>query len=123
MNTTPTKSRKAPTRTAHVQQLGRTCVLWLTVDKLVTAYRVTRLPHDFGSAAFRLEKADQGDGQPEVYDVLLDGQESRCDCKGFERHGMSAQGGTGCKHVAGLAAAYLAGRLPLPHKDCEEDRS
>jgi hypothetical protein len=114
--TTTTKTRKPQTRTAHVQQLGRTTVLWLTVDRLTTAYSVHRLPHDFGSAAFRLEKADQGDGQPEVYDVLLDGPRSTCDCKGFLRHGMSAQGGTGCKHIAAAQSLYLAGRLPLPPK-------
>jgi hypothetical protein len=115
--TTATKTRKPQTRTAHVQQLGRITVLWLTVDRLTTAYSVRRLSHDFGKAAFRLEKADQGDGQPEVYDVLLDGPQSRCDCKGFLRHGMSAQAGTGCKHIAACQSLYLAGRLPLPHKN------
>ena len=106
----PRPSRKV-NRSVRVQRLGDAVILWLTVDKNVTAYRVTRLPHAFGKAAFHLQKADRGDGQPEAYEVLLDGPRSTCECKGFLRHGMSAAGGTGCKHVAGLNAVLAAGQV------------
>jgi hypothetical protein len=109
--TQASKPKKPVTRSAKVTRLGDATILWLTVDKNVTAYRVTPLPHAFGKAAFHLAKADKGDGQPEEYDVLLDGPRSTCECKGFLRHGMKAAGGTGCKHVAGCQAAVSAGQL------------
>jgi hypothetical protein len=104
-----TKTRK-PERTAKVMKISETIVLWLTVNKLTAAYRVSPIASQIGGRAFRLEKADQGDGAAEVYDVLLDGQHSTCDCKGFARYGMSAAG-TGCKHVAGCQAAITSGKL------------
>jgi hypothetical protein len=106
-----TATRKNETRTAKVQKIGASTILWLTVGKLTTAYRVEKIASQIGGKAFRLEKADQGDGQPEVYDVLCDGQHSTCDCKGFSRYGMSAASGTGCKHVAGCQAAIASGKL------------
>jgi hypothetical protein len=115
MTATATKSRPV-TRSAKVTHLGDAIILWLTVDKNVTAYRVTALPHAFGKAAFHLQKADKGDGQPEEYDVLLDGPRSSCECKGFLRHGMKAAGGKGCKHVAGCQAALDAGQLQAAPK-------
>jgi hypothetical protein len=114
--TTTTKTRKPVTRSAKVTRLGDATILWLTVDKNVTAYRVTPLPCAFGKAAFHLQKADKGDGQPEEYDVLLDGQRSTCECKGFLRHGMKAADGRGCKHVAGCQAAVNAGQLQAAPK-------
>jgi hypothetical protein len=116
MCATTTKTRKPVTRTAHVSHLGDALILWLTVDKNTTAYRVTAIPHAYGKAAFHLQKADKGDGEPEAYDVLLDGQFSSCECKGFLRHGMSAAGGKGCKHIAGCQAAVNAGQLQAAPK-------
>ncbi len=116
MCATATKTRKPQTRTAHVSKIGDALILWLTVDSNTTAYRVAALPHAFGKAAFHLQKADKGDGQPEEYDVLLDGQHSTCECKGFLRHGMKAAGGRGCKHIAGLMAAVAAGQLQATPK-------
>jgi len=109
--TTATRSRKPPTRKAHVTTIGDAVILWLTVGTTTTAYRVLPLDSQMGGAAFRLEKADQGVGEPESYEVLLDGERSLCCCKGFERFGMSAAGHTGCKHIAGLNAARAAGKL------------
>jgi hypothetical protein len=46
------------------------------------------------------------------YDVLLHGEHSSCECKGFLRH-------SGCKHVDGLAKLVERGILdgsPLPVK-------
>jgi hypothetical protein len=108
--TTATKSAKPVTRSARLMHLGDTLVLWLTTDRRITAYRIEAVPHDFGQTAFRLEKAHQGDGEPEVYEVLLDGQQSLCSCKGFLRHGMSKDG-KGCRHIAGCQAAVNAGQL------------
>jgi hypothetical protein len=105
------KPYQPPARSAAVQQIGDAVFLWLTVGNNVTAYRVTAIPHAFGKAAFHLQKADKGDGNPEEYDVLLDGPHSTCDCQGFQRHGMNAANGTGCKHIAGCQAALNAGQL------------
>ncbi len=114
---TQTRSRKQAckpvTRSAHVSKIGESLILWLTVDKNVTAYRVLPLESQMGGIAFRLEKADKGNGESEVYDVLLDGQQSRCCCRGFEKHGM-CKDGKGCKHIAGLMAAVAAKQLPVP---------
>jgi hypothetical protein len=115
---------------AHVSKIGDAVILWLTVNKDITAYRVRPLDSQMGGIAFRLEKADKGNGASEVYDVLLDGQQSRC-CRGFEKHGM-CKDGKGCKHIAGLMAAVTAQQLPIPaskpateparkvHPDCFE---
>ncbi len=111
MCATATKTRKPQTRTAPVSKIGDAVILWLTVDKNVTAYCVAALPHAFGKAAFHLQKADMGDGDPEDRDVLLDGEHSTCECKGVLRHGMKAANGKRCKHIAGLMAAVVAGQL------------
>jgi hypothetical protein len=105
-----TANRKTE-RTAKVQTVGTATVLWLTVNKLTVAYRVEKIASQIGGRGFRLEKADQGDGQAEVYDVCCDGQHSTCDCKGFSRYGMSAAGGTGCKHVAAMQMLVATNRI------------
>ena len=99
-----TKTEK-PERTAKVQKVGNSTVLWLTVGKLTTAYRVSPIDSQIGGRAFCLEKADRGDGNPEVYDVLLDpkGFDS-CDCKGFERWHH-------CKHRDCLKALVNGNRI------------
>jgi hypothetical protein len=84
-------------------RIGNSLILWLTVSKTTTAYRMVPLSSDFGRAV-RLEKADQGDGQPEAYDVLLDGQRSSCECRGHLRHGH-------CKHLDGIRAVIAGGQL------------
>jgi hypothetical protein len=109
------RTRKPVTRSAKVVRLGDAVILWITTNRVVTAYRVRPLESQMGGIAFRLEKADRGDGETEVYDVLLDGQESRCCCRGFEKYGM-CKDGKGCKHIAGLSAALAAGQLPAAPK-------
>jgi hypothetical protein len=105
--TTATKTRKPQPRTAHLQTLGTTRVLWLTVGKNTTAYHLEALDSDFG-AAYRLSKADNGDGTPEVYDVcLIQGGRSTCECLGFLHHGHK----TTCKHVAALFQLQKRGLL------------
>jgi hypothetical protein len=64
-------SRKPLTRTAKLQHLADTIILWLTVGHETTAYKLTRLPSDFGTA-YRLLRADRADGQgSQQYDVCL----------------------------------------------------
>jgi hypothetical protein len=109
MNTTTTpKSRQPQTRTAHVQQLGRTTVLWLTVGADITSYKLTALASDFG-VAYRLLRADKGDGQGSAeYDVcLLDGGRSTCECLGSLRWRHR----TTCKHVAALFQLRKQGKI------------
>jgi hypothetical protein len=81
-------------------------VLAITVGKAESVYAVRRLPADF-CAAYRLikgELVEQPDNTLRLqdaaqYDVLLDGQNSTCECKGFLRHGH-------CKHVGGLSVLH-----------------
>jgi hypothetical protein len=103
--TAPRKARKQEPRTARLMRLGDARVLALTCGKLTTFYRLTALDRGFGEAAFRLEKADAGDGPGEVYDVLLDGARSTCECKGFLRWGH-------CKHLESIEGLKAAGKLP-----------
>jgi hypothetical protein len=82
-------------------------VLWLTVGKNTTAYRLDALDSDFGTA-YRLAKADNGDGDPEVYDVcLLPAGRSTCECAGMLRWGHRHP----CKHIAALFQLQKRGLL------------
>jgi hypothetical protein len=111
---TTTRARKPANRSAKVMRLGDSLILWLTVDKNTTAYRLTPLSSDFGRAV-RLQKADKGDGESEEYNVLLDGARSTCECLGYLKHGH-------CKHSAGLQAIITSGQLAdaLPEPEEEE---
>jgi hypothetical protein len=68
MTATRKTTRLPEPRTAHLTTIGNVRVLWLSVGKLTTAYRLESLESDFGRA-FRLSKADNGSGESEVYDV------------------------------------------------------
>jgi len=56
--------------------------------------------------SFRLEKADGT-----VYNVLVNGNDSLCDCIGFEHRGMHTKDGKGCKHIAALIKLLQLGKL------------
>ena len=104
---TPRKPRPKPARSIRLTQLpaaGHSGVVKITVGKKTAGYYLDLLPADFGRA-FRLVKflSEQTPVEPSHYDVLLDGQRSSCECKGFCRHGH-------CKHVDALAA--VKDRLP-----------
>lgn len=112
---TPTKKTQAAKKDERSVKVVRLCdavILWITVGAEVTAYRVTALSAQFGHAAFRLQKADKGDGTAEVYEVLLDGPRSTCECRSFLRYGMCADG-KGCRHIASLNAVIASGQLPV----------
>jgi hypothetical protein len=84
-------------------QLGNVQVLALTTGKDTVFYRLEALLADAGRG-FRLVKADRGDGPGEEYDVLLDGRDSSCECKGFLRWGH-------CKHLESLSALSNSGKV------------
>jgi hypothetical protein len=108
MTMTTTKTRKPQTRIARLMTLGQSQVLGLTAGKNTTFYKLEKLASDFGTA-FRLSKADNGDGAPEVYDVnLMAGGRSTCECKGHLAH---AHKGTVCKHIASLFQLQKQGKL------------
>jgi hypothetical protein len=76
-------------------------------DKRTTVYLARRIPADFGSGAYHLEKLDADLATIDVYDVCLMDHESLCSCRGFLQHGH-------CKHVAGLLSLERAGLLGGP---------
>ena len=74
----------------------------ITIGKERHAYDVRLLDSDYGIAYRLIEQGlvQQPEGFYELeitacYDVLLNGTQSTCECKGFLHHGH-------CKHVAGL---------------------
>jgi hypothetical protein len=81
-------------------------VLCLTIGDELQSYGLTPIPSDFGTA-YHLLKADKGDGPGEEYDVLLNGPQSSCTCKGNNYHGH-------CKHVEALTALVKCGALAVP---------
>jgi hypothetical protein len=100
----PRKPRPKPARTVNLI-LAPTApmpgIVRITVgEEPWCDYNVARIPSDFGRA-FRLVKIL---GPHDRYDVLLNGEHSSCECKGFLRHGH-------CKHVDGLQALVAAGKL------------
>ena len=104
MKTATRKTAKKFERSAKLLTLsnGRK-VLSLTIGDDMQAYGLTPLPSDFG-VALRLDKADRGDGQRDGYDVLLNGRESSCTCKGNTYRGH-------CKHVEALGKLQSLGKL------------
>src|SRR5262249_54175871 len=102
---TTMKTTRKPERSAKLTKVGEVTVLWLTVGKLTVAYRLTPIESQIGGRGVRLEKADRGDGQPQVYDVLLDPKcFDSCDCRGFERWHH-------CKHRDCLKALVNGNRI------------
>jgi hypothetical protein len=99
--------KKAEVRTARIQQVGDSTVLGITDKGKTTFYRVEAIPSQLGGRAFQLSKADQGNGQPEAYSVLLDGARSACDCP----WGVYGANKKACRHVAALTAVLAKGQL------------
>jgi hypothetical protein len=97
---TSTKSRKSvkPDRRVYVVRGGNRTTLSLSINGEETLYYLEPISSDFGNA-FRLTKVKgEWDGLrrlDEPYDVLLNGRESSCTCKGHTYRGR-------CKHVDGL---------------------
>ena len=68
-------------------------------------YYVEYFKPSFGRRAVRLTKVEEYEQELKVYDILLDGNNSTCECLGFLGHGH-------CRHVEALTALEAAGRLP-----------
>jgi hypothetical protein len=80
----------------HIKQGSDEVGYWLDV-----------LAHDFGPAArcFRLSKiVAPEDGAPDHYDVCFEGEDARCECRGFLRHAR-------CKHVDSLRCLLERGSI------------
>jgi hypothetical protein len=105
--TTTMKTRKTTPRTLNY--LPSAGLLFLAEGKTTTAYFLANTKEETHceQPTFRLEKATDGT----VYNVLLHGEHSLCDCQGFEHHGMNTRDGKGCKHVAALAKLQQLGKL------------
>lgn len=107
MSTITTK-RPRTQRTMQLYPAAR--LLFITEGKKTTGYTVEETTHlhnaDEHVRSFQLTKPDGT-----VYDVLLDGPGSQCDCIGFEHRGMETRNGKGCRHVAALSTLQLLGKL------------
>jgi hypothetical protein len=55
----------------------------------------------------KLTKADDGNGEPAVYETLLDGKHSTCSCP-WGTYGANKKA---CRHVAALSAVLAKGQL------------
>lgn len=82
------------------------CAVALTVGKQTDTYLLHTVPCEFGNGAigFEVEKLDANFNPAETYHVLLNGEESTCDCRGFERWSH-------CKHKDGLETLVKLGKL------------
>lgn len=105
------RQRKPVVRTIRLELApseGGPGVVHIQVGKDEADYFLRPLASDFGQA-FALEKFGwqrRGD-EPDIYHVLLAGDQSTCECQGFLRWNH-------CKHVEGLAALVARGKLLLP---------
>ncbi|MBL8796688.1 MAG: hypothetical protein JNM56_22490 [Planctomycetia bacterium] len=103
-----TSAVRKPARSIEVVAVeGDWFLLQIEAAGKLDFYIARKLSADFGQA-YRLEKqAVETERAVEVYDVLLNGSRSSCDCPGgcYRPHRP-------CKHVAGLLALAAQGKLP-----------
>jgi hypothetical protein len=81
-------------------------LLWIKQGKKTDGYMVEDTSAYTDASTFRLTKTDGT-----VYNVMLDGPASLCDCIGFEHRGMNTKDGKGCKHVAALTILRQLGKV------------
>ncbi len=103
------KPRKPQTRTMQFVKTGIVNLLWITQGKKTDGYIVEDMSafNNADAPTYRLTKVDGSD----LYNVMLDGPASLCDCKGFEHYGMQTKDRKGCKHIAALAKLKEMGRI------------
>jgi hypothetical protein len=107
---TPTApARKASRQERHAtlgNPVNNVYPLLLTVGKQHFGYYLEALPSDIGGRAFRLTKVEHQieEGQPDHYDVHLDGASSSCECLGHLRHHH-------CKHQDVLRVLLATHRI------------
>jgi hypothetical protein len=89
-------------------ETGMVNLLWIKQGNKTDGYMVedTSAYTNADAPTFRLTKTDGTQ-----YDVMLDGPDSLCDCKGFEHRGMQINDGKGCKHIAALTKLHQLGKV------------
>jgi hypothetical protein len=113
-NSAKIRSRRKPERQVRLTMPIRDNLMGgvqITIGKVRHNYTILPIPSDFG-VAFRLIKSElvrQPEGFYELkdtarYDVLLNGEQSTCECKGFLKHHR-------CKHVEGLTVLLQRGLI------------
>jgi hypothetical protein len=107
--TTAKRTKQQAPRLCRLHHLPSGLVLGITANNDTVFYGLKPLDNGFGEAAFRLTKAERGGVAGEVYDVLIDGDRSTCECLGFLRHKH-------CKHLECLETLVAAGKLPACRK-------
>jgi len=89
-----------------------------------SSYFIIEQPTELGGRAFRVSKVGSevsADGRglsfavTENYSVLLDGQQSSCECLGFLRWGNRKP----CRHIASLLMLASLGKLDAPEPEME----
>lgn len=97
-----TATRKtAPKRTMQFYPNAR--LLFIQEGKKTSGYLVEKLD---APNAVQLMKPDGT-----TYNVQVAGNNSVCDCIGFEHKGMNTRDGKGCKHAAAIARLLQLGKL------------
>lgn len=95
------------TKTQRTLSYNRlTGILHVTDARSEKGYYVDRLASEYG-AAYRLTKLIRKAGEPDHYDVCLDGDEATCECLGHLKHGHK----TVCRHVAALRCLRQRGSI------------
>src|SRR5215510_3340267 len=99
-----TATRKQKPRTLTYN--ARVDCLHIKQGNVEQGYWLDHLAHDFGPAVrcFRLSKIILPADLPGNYDVVVEGNGGRCECKGFLRHHH-------CKHVDALRVLLERGAL------------
>lgn len=114
------KARVKPSRVCRLEHVGAETVLTMTLTypRHVEVYRyllreLTGCAFGRGYTLLKIEGEGDAEAVSEVYHINLNGRESVCGCKGFEKWGLACDQGRGCKHLAALRCLVEAGRLPV----------
>lgn len=103
-----TRTRKPPTRTVRLIDVGTALSLIITQTEgrrtTTDVYDLRSFPSQVGGHGFTLTKVEGKDRLGDTYHVLLAGELSSCECRGFLSHNH-------CRHVESLAALQAAGKL------------
>lgn len=105
---TVTTTRKTAKKQRTMQYYPASGIIFITDGNKTDGYLVANSQEETHceEPTFYLTKADGTQ-----YNVLLHGEHSLCDCKGFEHRGMNTKDGKGCKHIAALTKLHQIGKL------------
>lgn len=96
-------ARKPATKQRTMQFYPNARLLFIQNGNKTDGYLVEKLDTP---NAFQLMKNDGT-----TYNVQANGNDSLCDCIGFEHRGMNTKDGKGCKHVAAITRLLQLGKL------------